>query len=346
MDKITKFVSDKLIYSASSYHSSSDLIPAGNLKLGSDGFMSKSMEAVHTHWLSVDLGTSTSILPPVGSPLFMTTIDSSAYLAYNNLCVQELGALVLRILSPVVGICGQEGVGKTNLARRVSEEISPQFQHSFYKTNFSNKIQRHDNSYRPCSLLNFACRSLKESSFHGSSDDAIKEIIGRRKVLIVVDGVDDVHDLKVIIKDASRFGPGSRVIVITQNRSLLSQCGVKHIYELECPKYEEALAFFSEFAFKQRTPLPGFEALSFRAVQVSNRLPLALKILGSFLCNKEKDEWVSTLRRLEASHDKTATEVLRYIGADDYAPRRPIKVDGHIGVDEANRFPFYRFALK
>ncbi|WZZ67529.1 hypothetical protein YC2023_078899 [Brassica napus] len=59
-------------------------------------------------------------------------------------------------------------------------------------------------------------------------------------------------------------------------------------------------------------------------------------MLGTFLCNKEKSEWVSTFHRLEASHNNYATEVCRYVGADNYAPRRPMKVDQHVGVDGAN----------
>lgn len=127
---------------------------------------------------------------------------------------------------------------------------------------------------------------------------------------------------------------------------MLTQCGVEHIYEVECPRYEEALAFFSEFAFKQSSPLPGFESLSFQAVHVANRLPLALKVLGSFLHGKGKDEWISTLRGMEASRDNYASEVNRYLGAHNYAPRRSIKVDHHIGVDEAICFPLYCLALE
>lgn len=69
-------------------------------------------------------------------------------------------------------------------------------------------------------------------------------------------------------------------------------------------------------------------------------------MLGSFLHDRDKDEWVSKLRKLEASHDKYASEVNRHIGAGGYASRRPIMVDRHIGVDEANVFPLYCLTLK
>uniref|UniRef100_A0A1J3JGD8 Putative disease resistance protein n=1 Tax=Noccaea caerulescens TaxID=107243 RepID=A0A1J3JGD8_NOCCA len=316
--KVTSFVSDILSSSTSRDQTSTGLSPSRSCKLADAVRLDPS---VTRHGLR-----------------FWRRLEDYPDIM-RSLRLKNLHALMLRAKSPVIGVCGIEGVGKTSLVRHIYDDISRHFQHHFF---IKNRIRSETNSL----VTDLAREALKESSFHGSSIHAIKEMIRHRKVLLVADGMDDSKQLKGLVKDASWFGPGSRIIVITQDRSLLTECGVKQIYELECPKYEEALAFFSEFAFRQRNPLPDFEDLSFRAVQVSNRLPLALKMLGSFLCDKEKDEWVSTLRRLEASHNDYATEVCRNLRADDNAPRRPMKVDQNIGVDEENRSPFYRFALK
>ncbi|XP_048132656.1 TMV resistance protein N-like [Rhodamnia argentea] len=50
-------------------------------------------------------------------------------------------------------------------------------------------------------------------------------------------------------------------------------------------------------------------------------LPLALKVLGSFLCGREEDEWESTLEKLAKSPDKDINDVLKvgYEGLEDYA---------------------------
>ncbi|EFH63715.1 hypothetical protein ARALYDRAFT_895140 [Arabidopsis lyrata subsp. lyrata] len=268
VDKITSFVSDILESSTSSYQSTG-LSPAPSLKLESAFRVSKFM-----HWRSLSLPSSA-----------FTPISLSAFSQFPLLDMkgrlENLRAMILRVESRAIGICGMEGVGKTTLARHLYEEMAPRFQHHIYIKNVINRSQC------PFSLLDMlASETFKESSFRGSSDS------------------------------------------------------------VECPRYEEALAFFSEFAFKQSSPLPVFESLSFRAVHVANRLPLALKVLGSYLRDREIDEWESTLRKLEASRDNYASEVKSYIGADDYAPRRPIKVDRHIGVDEANCFPLYCLALE
>lgn len=193
-------------------------------------------------------------------------------------------------------------VGKTTLGKYVCEEISSQFQHHFFITNLSNQGS---------SLLEILTREALNTttSFNGSSD-VNEEIVGR-KVLLVADSVDDIRQLNSFAKQASLFGPGSRVIFITQDSSLLFQCGVKHIYQVGCPGYDEAIQLFSQFAFRQRNPVSSFVRLSGRDVEVAGRIPLALKVLGSYLYGKDKDEWDSTLRTLEESHSNYTREVHR-----------------------------------
>ncbi|XP_010416060.1 PREDICTED: disease resistance protein RLM3-like [Camelina sativa] len=329
VDNITSFASNILTSSTSSYHSTG-LSPARSLKL--ESAYSPLNYRIPDKFKFQTWHFSPTLLRGHFKLFSLPLLSPQTHLGMKRR-LKELRSVTLHTDSTVIGICGTEGVGKTTLAKHLYEEMSPRFQHHIYMKNNINKLQ---------SILDM----LNSEVFTGSSDNAIKEMMGNRKVLLVVDGVNDMKQLKGITKDASWFGPGSRVIVITQERSLLTECGVKQIYEVECPRYEEALAFFSEIAFKQSNPLPGFEGLSFRAVHVANRLPLALKLLGSFLRDREKDVWISTLRTLDASRDNYASEINRYIGADDYAPRRPIKVDRHIGVDEANSFPLYCLALE
>ncbi|CAN6901399.1 unnamed protein product, partial [Brassica oleracea] len=58
---------------------------------------------------------------------------------------------------------------------------------------------------------------------------------------------------------ANWFAPGSRVILITQDKSVLEESGVNHVYEVGSLRYDEALQLFSRFAFKQPYPPPEFE---------------------------------------------------------------------------------------
>ena len=78
-----------------------------------------------------------------------------------------------------------------------------------------------------------------------------------------------------IAEYANWFAPGSRVILITQDKSVLEESGVNHVYEVGSLRYDEALQLFSRFAFKQPYPPPEFERLSVRAVQLAGFLPVA-----------------------------------------------------------------------
>ncbi|KAF3574196.1 hypothetical protein F2Q69_00063162 [Brassica cretica] len=78
-----------------------------------------------------------------------------------------------------------------------------------------------------------------------------------------------------IAEYANWFAPGSRVILITQDKSVLEESGVNHVYEVGSLRYDEALQLFSRFAFKQPYPPPEFERFSVRAVQLAGFLPVA-----------------------------------------------------------------------
>ncbi|KFK43941.1 hypothetical protein AALP_AA1G194400 [Arabis alpina] len=59
----------------------------------------------------------------------------------------------------------------------------------------------------------------------------------------------------------------------------------------------------------ERSPFTRFTQLSVRAVQLAGRIPLSLKVLGSFLHGKSGHEWESVLQKLERQQDKQKAEV-------------------------------------
>lgn len=81
----------------------------------------------------------------------------------------------------------------------------------------------------------------------------------------------------------------------------------------------DSLQLFSHCAFKQSYPPEEYMQLSIRAAVYAKGMPLALKVLGSFLCKKSVLEWESALRRLENSLDEEIFNVLRvsYDGLND-----------------------------
>lgn len=236
-----------------------------------------------------------------------------------------------------IGFWGAVGVGKTTLLRYVYENISRKFQDHYYH-DFLSDTRNYSVDHNSTCLLEELTRAVITPiswSRLTSYCDVVKAKLRHRKVLLIIDGVDHMGQLKCIRKIASWFGPGSRLILVTEDKRLLLDHGVRHLYEVESLQYDEALQLFSQFAFKQNYITRGFDQVCVRAILVAGRLPLALKVFGSFLCGKNIKEWEFELLRLEASKANCTAVVSSYIGGDFYG-RRTTKQDGYIvGKDDA-----------
>ncbi|GJW85541.1 Toll/interleukin-1 receptor domain-containing protein [Tanacetum coccineum] len=81
----------------------------------------------------------------------------------------------------------------------------------------------------------------------------------------------------------------------------------------------EAISLFSRYAFGRENPLHGYEELSRKVVRYAVGLPLTVKVLGSFLCGKDKLEWVNAIDRLKRIPLKETLEKLElsYISLED-----------------------------
>ncbi|KAL0800724.1 hypothetical protein Bca101_055899 [Brassica carinata] len=239
-----------------------------------------------------------------------------------------------------VGIWGEDGVGKTTLAECVFNDISPHFQHHCFLSNVNNIYQ---NRISPSLLKHLTTKKSSDNIF-----DAIKPFLVNRHVLLVIDGVHDTNheQFKDAMKVSRWLGPGSRVIMTSwADYTLINSCGVKYIYHMESLRYEEALQLFSLCAFKMPYPPVGFEGLSIRAVHFAGRLPLALKVLGSLLFDKDEESWKTTLRKLEASQDNGSRQITNYIGAGEYLPRRQIELEQYVRANEEEHSASYHMLL-
>ena len=123
----------------------------------------------------------------------------------------------------------------------------------------------------------------------------IKARLSSKKVLIVIDDVDELEQLESVAGSPKWFGPGSTIIITTRNQHLLVEYGVTISYEATKLHYREALQLFSQHAFKQNDLKEDYVDLSNCMVQYARGLPLALKVLGSSLQGMTIDEWKSAL---------------------------------------------------
>ncbi|KAL6318087.1 hypothetical protein AAG906_035232 [Vitis piasezkii] len=111
------------------------------------------------------------------------------------------------------------------------------------------------------------------------------------------------------------FGPGSRILITTRNKHLLH---VDKYHEIEELNSEEALQLFSLYAFKPTCHQEDYEDLPDCIVKYAKGLPLALRVLGSHLCERTPSEWESELHKLEREPIQEIQNVLKisYDGLD------------------------------
>nr|XP_011470566.1 PREDICTED: TMV resistance protein N-like [Fragaria vesca subsp. vesca] len=205
----------------------------------------------------------------------------------------------------MVGIWGMGGIGKTSLAKAIYNK----FFHSFESKSFLANVRETAKDSNGLITLQERLLSdiLKPTKIEIGSVprgiNVIKERLGFRKVLVIVDDVDHVEQLTALAIRHYSFGPGSRIIITTRDRHLLERILVDRIYLTREMNDEEAFELFNWHAFQNHVPDAGFLKLSKSVVTYCGGLPLALEVLGSFLFKGSKRDWESTLAKLKKIPD-------------------------------------------
>ncbi|CAL9022110.1 unnamed protein product [Prunus brigantina] len=91
-------------------------------------------------------------------------------------------------------------------------------------------------------------KELKVATVH-EGINVIKKRLSKKKVLIVVDDVNQVDQLKKLVGRCDWFGFGSRIIITTRDKHLLTAHQVNLIYNVKELDDHEALDLFSANAF-------------------------------------------------------------------------------------------------
>ncbi|KAL4389542.1 hypothetical protein AHAS_Ahas03G0055500 [Arachis hypogaea] len=212
----------------------------------------------------------------------------------------------------VVGICGMGGIGKSTLATILYEEISHQYDVSCFVDDVS-ETYRH---YGPLGVQKqLLCQAFKEENFPicnlSLANNLIQTRLRHRKVFIVLDNVEKGIQLEKLAIKREWVGPGSRIIIVSRDEHILREYGVDGVYKVQLLNDENALQLFCRKAFKCNHVAQDYRRLTNSALTYASGLPLAIRVLGSFLFGRNVSEWSSALVRLKENPTKDILDVLR-----------------------------------
>nr|AXU93574.1 RPP4/RPP5-like protein [Arabidopsis thaliana] len=223
--------------------------------------------------------------------------------AINLLCLESKEARM-------VGIWGQSGIGKSTIGRALFSQLSIQFPlRAFltYKSTSGSDVSGMKLSWEKELLSEILGQKDIKIEHFGVVEQRLKH----KKVLILLDDVDNLEFLKTLVGKVEWFGPGSRVIVITQDRQLLKAHDINLIYEVEFPSEHLALTMLCRSAFGKDSPPDDFKELAFEVAKLAGHLPLGLNVLGSSLRRRGKKEWMEMMPRLRNGLNGDIMKTLR-----------------------------------
>ncbi|KAJ4880126.1 Disease resistance protein (TIR-NBS-LRR class) family [Raphanus sativus] len=207
-----------------------------------------------------------------------------------------------------IGIWGPPGIGKTIVARSLFNRYSQDFQLSVFidniKTKYAIPASSDDYSVKLYLQKQLMSQLTNETGISISHLGVVKDRLRDKKVLVVLDDVDHLVQLEAMAKETYWFGPGSRIIVTTQDQRVLKASGINHIHRVKLPSYGEALQMFCMYAFDQKYPKDGFEKLCCEVVNLVGRLPLGIKVMGSYFRGMSEQDSTEALPRLKAHLDR------------------------------------------
>ncbi|KAF3778183.1 TMV resistance protein [Nymphaea thermarum] len=214
-----------------------------------------------------------------------------------------------------IGIHGMGGIGKTTIAKAIYNDLFLEFEASSFLFNIREKFQQHRELELQRQLTHDILK-IDDPQIYSVEDGKglIKNRMNSKKVLIILDDIDDGYQLDALVGGRDWFGHGSMIFITTRNWKVIQEHGLSEgqIYKVNGLNYEQSCYLFKLYALKGREPEKGCRQLLDAFVKAGGGIPLALQMIGSTLSPKRKvQEWKYLLDKLQNIPDDCIQERLR-----------------------------------
>ncbi|BAT92394.1 hypothetical protein LR48_Vigan05g143000 [Vigna angularis] len=212
----------------------------------------------------------------------------------------------------VLGIWGMNGIGKTTHAAVLYDKISHMFDASCFIEDVNKLYRDGGHTAVQKQIIHQTFRENIDMSNPIEISGIVENRLHSIKVLIVLDNVDELEQLENLAIKPRLLLKGSRMVITTTDEHILK------VYEGDVLRHKlpllndaDARELFCRNAFKCEDQSSNCAALIPEVLKYAQCLPLAIKVLGSFLCTRDADDWRDVLNRLENSPDDRIMNVLQ-----------------------------------
>ncbi|XP_059648921.1 disease resistance protein RPV1-like isoform X2 [Cornus florida] len=212
----------------------------------------------------------------------------------------------------VLGLHGTGGIGKTTLAKALYNKLFSHFERRSFISNVRDTSSQKNGKISLQNKLLSDLSQVPSVNNDYAAQIAIKRILNEKRVLVVLDDVDNVSQVNALIGKREWLCEGSRIIITTRDRDVLLIDHVSEVYEVKSLGSSESLNLFSYHAFRRENPTETFLSLSLQIVSLTGGLPLALEVFGSFLFDKRRvKEWEDALQKLKQNRPHDLQGILK-----------------------------------
>ncbi|XP_023873099.2 disease resistance protein RPV1-like [Quercus suber] len=227
-----------------------------------------------------DINIQVKRVPVISIPEYLVGIDAHLSKIESHLDIKNPNEVRM------LGIYGPQGVGKSTLAKVFYYKHLSEFECCSFVECIRERIKgKHEIVEVQKVLLSEILGDSSSIAFYNREEGAkmIEDVLSSKRVLLVLDDVDDKQQLEKLAGGFHWFGPGSRIIITTQKAKLLHNYKVHFTHEMKGMKEVEAVQLFSWHAFKRNEPDQCSRELTNAIVTYTKGIPSVLVKLGTDL---------------------------------------------------------------